>query len=104
MEAPGLPNDFMFQRIVHIAHERLQGTHGIIRDHHGDQEANYAKLLTDVLELQEVVFKKLSDDTRKALSAGQDVIILLSAPAGYEWLVAFLTVLSLGAVIAPICQ
>ncbi|CAG8943066.1 unnamed protein product [Penicillium salamii] len=102
MDPPGLPNDFLFQRIVHVANEHLNSNPVTLRDYQSDQQANHAKLLADVLELQLILFRKLSRDTRKALSVGKDVFILVSAPAGYEWLVAFLTVLSLGAVVAPI--
>ncbi|CAG8260301.1 unnamed protein product [Penicillium salamii] len=104
MDPPGLPNDFLFQRVVHVANEHLNSNPVTLRDHQSNQQANHAKLLADVLELQLILFRKLSRDTRKALSVGKDVFILISAPAGYEWLVAFLTVLSLGAVVAPIYE
>lgn len=94
----------MFQRIVQIANKYVESDHVTLSDHQANRYANHATLLADVLELQAILLRKLSRDTRKALSSTKDVVILLSAPAGYDWLVAFLAILSLGAVVSPICQ
>ncbi|KAJ5351229.1 hypothetical protein N7452_000203 [Penicillium brevicompactum] len=102
MDPPGLPNDFMFQRLVNIANNHVKRDYITLIDYQADRYANHAKLLADVLELQSVLFRKLSRGSRKALNSAEYVVILLSAPAGYEWLVSFLTILSLGAVVSPI--
>lgn len=103
MDPPGLPNDFMFQCLVNIANNHVKRDYITLIDYQVDCYANHAKLLADVLELQSILFRKLSRGSRKALKSAEYVVILLSAPAGYEWLVSFLTILSLGAVVSPIC-
>jgi malonyl-CoA/methylmalonyl-CoA synthetase len=97
MEAPGLPDEFIFQRLVDVANQNLKSGTVTLRDHQGGWDVNGADLVADILELQQVLLKKLSPEARTALDAGQDVFILLSAPAGYEWAVGFLAIASLGA-------
>lgn len=58
-------------------------------------------MLTDVLAFRERVWESLSDDVKKALEQRQEVYIAILAPGGYEFTVAILAALALGAAVVP---
>ncbi|KAG2418845.1 hypothetical protein HFD88_001947 [Aspergillus terreus] len=101
-EIPGLPDEFIFQSLVKVANEHLESDAVTLYDHRTNSNTNCADLLADILGLQKAVLNILTPEARSALRAGQDVFILIVAPLGYEWIVGYLTVFSLGAVVACI--
>ena len=96
-----LPNNSLFARILNLAHREPQRT--AIRDVILGVEKTHVELLTDVLALQEIVQNSLSAETLALLQSGQEIYIGILAPGGYEYAVALLTVLALGAAAVPIC-
>lgn len=103
-EIPGLPDEFIFQSLVKVANEHLESDAVTLYDHRTNSNTNCADLLADILGLQKAVLNILTPEARSALRAGQGVFILIVAPLGYEWIVGYLTVFSLGAVVACICE
>ncbi|KAK5676625.1 hypothetical protein LTS10_010926 [Elasticomyces elasticus] len=83
-------------RFVHANPPRL-----CIRDDNSGQEATHIQLLSDVLALRERVWSQLSSATRAALDRNDEVYIAVLAAGGYEYTVAMLAVLALGAAVVP---
>jgi malonyl-CoA/methylmalonyl-CoA synthetase len=83
----GLPDEPLFGRLAELANQHLLTSTITIRDHS-----------------QQIILKRLSSESLDALKAGKDVFIILSAGVGYEWLVGFLSIISTGAAVVPICK
>ena len=64
-------------------------------------EKTYEDLLSDVLLLRASVSGLLSPQTLAELATGQEIFIGVLAAGGYEYAVAMLTVLALGAAAVP---
>ncbi|KAK5126626.1 hypothetical protein LTR85_009560 [Meristemomyces frigidus] len=99
------PCHSLFARLVRFAHQHPPRL--CVRDaNNGGQEATHAQLLSDVLHLRERLRSNLSINVRAALDqrkdAGEAVYIAVLAPGGYEYTVAMLAVLALGAAVVPV--
>lgn len=94
-----LPCHPLFNRLVRFAHAvppRL-----CVRDVNTGIEATHLQLLTDVLAFRERVWEGLGDGVKQALDRREDVYIAILAPGGYEFTVAILAALALGAAVVP---
>lgn len=94
-----LPCDPLFTRLLQLASRRKQRP--AIRDLNSGCEKTYAQLLSDVVNLRQVLRSKLTTQTLKALSDGEEVFVSLLAPGGYEFTVGVLAILCLGAAASP---
>lgn len=97
-----LPNSPFFNRLVRHAHR--QPPRLAIRDVHLGVEKTYLQLLTDALALRKTLQEALSPAARKALKNGGDVYVALLAPGGYEYAVAFVAIVALGAAVVPMSR
>ncbi|KAL5364774.1 hypothetical protein BJX96DRAFT_188062 [Aspergillus floccosus] len=79
-EAPGLPDEFIFENLVKVANEHLQSKAVTLYDHRTNSNANCAHLVADILELQKAVWNILTPESRSALRTDQDVIIADDMP------------------------
>ena len=103
-EPERFPNTPLFQRIVELANGARSSLKTTIKDWDLDIEANHADLLADVLQLRSATLESMPQSTLKALAYGQGVFFCLAAPPGYEWLVGYLTIMSIGAAVVPLCK
>ncbi|OQU98120.1 AMP-binding enzyme domain-containing protein [Cladophialophora immunda] len=94
-----LPNFLLFNRLVFFAHRKNKV---VINDVTAGVAATHVQLLTDVLNFRNHIRSRLSPQTIRKLQTGEEVFICILAPGGYEYAVAFLAVLALGAVIVPL--
>jgi len=95
-----LPNDPLFGNLLrHARRDRVA-----IKDHDLNVRKTYGELLDAVLSFKEVVRDTLPDWVRERLSRGEEVYMGILARGGYEFTVAVLTALSLGAAIVPMCE
>ncbi|RMD39587.1 hypothetical protein DV735_g5541, partial [Chaetothyriales sp. CBS 134920] len=110
-----LPADPLFTRLLINAH-RL-GPRVVIRDVNATVEKTAADLLSDVnttvektaadllsdvVNFRRVLKAALSKEAIEQISRGDEVIISILAPGGYEFAVGILAVLALGAVASPL--
>jgi len=72
-----------------------------IRDLRANIEKTHLDLLVDVLALKEQIALQLSGQARRSLARDEEVYIAIIAPGGYEFAIAILAVLALGAVAVP---
>jgi len=95
-----LPNSPLFGKLIrHARRERVA-----VRDLQLGLEKTYGDLLDAVLTFREVVGASLTPSTRTALENGDEVYIGVLAAGGWEFTVAVLTVLALGAAVIPMCK
>jgi malonyl-CoA/methylmalonyl-CoA synthetase len=84
---------------------RHAGNGGLaIRDLNMGIERTYVELLSDVLHLRNIVEAGLSPSIKAALARGEEVFVGVLAAGGYEYAVAVLTVIALGAAIVPMSK
>ncbi len=93
------PCHSLFNRLIRFAHQSPPRL--CVRDANTGKEATHLQLLTDVLALRERVWSTLSPKVQQALDRREEVYIAVLAPGGYEYTVAMLTVLALGAAVVP---
>lgn len=91
-----LPADPLFIRLLTLAHSKTS-KRPMICDLNTGVEAGVDTLLCDVLRLRRVIFSRLCPVDRQNLQQGNPVFVAVCAPGGYEFSVATLAVLSLGA-------
>ena len=94
-----LPNSPFFSRLLRFAHEEVPRL--AVRDVNTKAEKTYLELLTDVLAVRSALRRSLRDETIEELSKGDEIYIGVIAPGGYEFSVAMLAVLALGAAVVP---
>jgi malonyl-CoA/methylmalonyl-CoA synthetase len=95
-----LPNSPLFGKLIrHARRDRLA-----VRDLQLGLEKTYGDLLDAVLSFREVVNASLPPATKTALEQGGEVYIGVLAAGGWEFTVAVLTVLALGAAVVPMCK
>lgn len=95
------PCHSLFARLVRFAHQHPPRL--CVRDaNEPGREATHIQLLSDVLALRERLWRELSSDVRAALDRREEVYIAVLAPGGYEYTVAMLAVLALGAAVVPV--
>ncbi|EMD96486.1 hypothetical protein COCC4DRAFT_26971 [Bipolaris maydis ATCC 48331] len=94
-----LPNTPLFSRLVRFANQTPARI--AIEDVHAGLHKTHIHLLSDVLALRNTLLNTIDDATRKALEKREDVYMAIVAPGGYEYTVAMLAVLALGAAAVP---
>jgi malonyl-CoA/methylmalonyl-CoA synthetase len=94
-----LPADPLFTRLLTLAHR--PNPKPAIRDVNVGIERTAAQLLSDVLVLRRTLKRSLTKQTVQDLQDGREVYISLLAPGGYEFAVAVLAILALGAAASP---
>lgn len=97
-----LPNNPLFAKLLRYAHRRPQRV--VVRDVNAGFEKTHLQLLTDVLALRRVIETTLSPSIRASLQRGEDVYMSILAPGGYEYTVAFLAILAIGAAAVPLSK
>jgi len=94
-----LPNSPFFNRLIRFAHEDPLPL--AIRDLNTNVEKTYLQLLTDVLAVRNKLRQSLTSEAIEDISQGVDTFIGVFAAGGYEYTVAMLAVLALGAAVVP---
>jgi malonyl-CoA/methylmalonyl-CoA synthetase len=95
-----LPNSPLFGKLLrHARRERLA-----LRDLELGVAKTYGELLDAVLTFRDEVRALLDPEARRKLENGDDVYIGVLAAGGWEFTVATLSVLSLGAAVVPMCK
>jgi malonyl-CoA/methylmalonyl-CoA synthetase len=93
------PNNAIFSKLLrHARRNRVA-----IRDVRLGVERTYGHLLADVLALRTRLEAALDPRTLRSLERGDEVYIGVLAAGGYEFTVAVLTVLAVGAAVVPMC-
>lgn len=94
------PNSPLFSKLLrHARRNRIA-----IKDKQLGLTRTYGELLDAVLSFREVVQACLASEVRAKLSRGEEVYIGVLAAGGYEFTVAVLTILALGAAVVPMCE
>jgi acyl-CoA synthetase (AMP-forming)/AMP-acid ligase II len=94
------PNLPFFEKLLRFAHRSPPRI--AIRDVNLGVEKTYLRLLTDAIALRSVLRRTLSADVLQEIYHGHEVFIALIAPGGYEYAVAFIAIIALGAAVVPI--
>jgi malonyl-CoA/methylmalonyl-CoA synthetase len=94
------PADQLFTRLLHLAH--LPGQPFAVRDVNADIERTHAQLLSDVLKYRRLLRKSLRPGALQAIASRKEVYIHILALGGYEFTVAILAILALGAIPSPL--
>jgi malonyl-CoA/methylmalonyl-CoA synthetase len=94
-----LPNNPLFARLLRHAHRNRLA----IKDQELGVSKTYGELLDAVLGFKEVVLGALPPKVQRQLSHGDEVYVGVLAAGGYEFTVAMLAVLALGAAVVPMC-
>ncbi|KAH8730273.1 hypothetical protein GQ44DRAFT_768661 [Phaeosphaeriaceae sp. PMI808] len=95
-----LPNTPLFSRLLRYA-GRVP-TRIAIDDVRSNHQRTHLELLSDVLALRETVLSNMDTMTLESLERRDEVYIAIVAAGGYEYTVAMLAVLALGAAAVPI--
>jgi malonyl-CoA/methylmalonyl-CoA synthetase len=95
-----LPNCALFGRLIRAAHKAGKIA---VKDLRTGISATHAQLLTDVLYVRNFLQDSLDDSTLQSLERNEEVYLNVLGPGGYEYTVAFLAVVALGAVVVPLC-
>ncbi|KAL3457028.1 hypothetical protein BJX64DRAFT_293538 [Aspergillus heterothallicus] len=95
-----LPNLPFFEKLLRYAHRRPPRV--AIRDVNAAVEKTYLQLLSDAIALRTVLRRTLSPSVLQEIDNDQEVYIALVAPGGYEYAVAFIAIIALGAAVVPI--
>jgi malonyl-CoA/methylmalonyl-CoA synthetase len=91
------PNTPIFSRLLrHAYRNRLA-----IRDDRLGVEKTYTELLSDALSLRHVLRGSLDQETLRRLQNDEEVYIGVLAPGGYEFAVAMLAIIAIGAAAVP---
>ena len=90
-----LPSDILFTRLLNVAHKPV--SRAGVKDLNTGVSKTYSELLVDVVRLRRVIRSQLPPAVLKDLGEGKEVWINVLAPGGYEFSVAILAVLALGA-------
>ncbi|EME48676.1 hypothetical protein DOTSEDRAFT_67645 [Dothistroma septosporum NZE10] len=94
-----LPCHPLFNRLVRFAH--AEPPRLCIRDVNTGVEATHVQLLSDVLAFRSRVWMNLSTSVKEALTNRDEVYVAILASGGYEFSVAILAALALGAAVVP---
>ena len=95
-----LPNTPFFAKLLrHARRNRLA-----IYDADMGIRKTYGDILSDALTLRQVIKSQLSPATLAALKAGSEIYIGVLSAGGYEFTVAMLAVLALGAATVPMSK
>ena len=94
------PGDQLFTRLLHLAH--LPGQQFAVRDINAGIERTHAQLLSDVLNYRQVIKANLTPHVLQAIGSREEVYIHILALGGYEFTVAIIAILALGAIPSPL--
>lgn len=94
-----LPCHPFFNRLVRLAH--AVPARMCVRDDNTGVEATHLQLLTDALAFRRRIWQILGGHVQKALVQRQEVYVAILAPGGYEFTVAMVAALALGAAVVP---
>ncbi|KAK5118474.1 hypothetical protein LTR62_002989 [Meristemomyces frigidus] len=92
-----LPNSPLFTKLIRHAHKGRNA----IRDPALGVTKTYADVLSDALSLRTKIEQTLDQGTLARLKNGREVFMGVLAPGGYEFTVAILAALALGAAVVP---
>ena len=95
-----LPNSPFFTRLLRHAHRNRLA----IRDRGLNISKTYCEVLSDALGVREQLRRILSDDHLAKLRRGEEVFVGVLAAGGYEFTIAMLAVLALGAAVVPMSK
>ncbi|KAF2185592.1 fatty-acyl-CoA synthase [Zopfia rhizophila CBS 207.26] len=95
-----LPNTPLFSRLLRFAGRRPARI--AIHDVRSNHERTHLELLSDVFALRESILNTLDPRTIEAMNRSEEVYLAIVAAGGYEYTVAMLAVLALGAAAVPI--
>ena len=94
------PANPFFNRLVRFAHAIPPRI--CVRDDNLGKEYTHLQLLTDALALRERIWNDfLTEELRRKLDERKEVYIAILAPGGYEYTLAVVAALALGAAIVP---
>lgn len=93
------PNFFYFSKLVRLAHKPNLLA---VKDITFGYTATYRQLLTDVLHFRNILRQTLDASVIAKIDRDEEVFMNLLGPGGYEFTVAFLALMALGAVVVPI--
>lgn len=96
-----LPNFGLFTKLLRFAN---QSARIVVNDVYAQVSATHIQLLTDVLHVRNTLQASLNETSIRQLEQGVEVFITLLSPGGYEYVVAFLAIVALGAVVVPLCK
>ena len=96
------PNSPLFSRLLRFAHQNPPRL--VVRDDRLGVDKTHIQLLTDVLALRTAVRAIVSPTVLKDLDKGAENYIGVLAAGGYEYAVAVLAVLALGAAVVPMSE
>ena len=94
-----LPNFPLFTKLLGFAHRSQKVA---INDLKAGLVATHVQLLTDVLCLRNAIENSLAPQVLARLKDGEEVYINMISPGGYEYAVAFLAIVAVGAVVVPL--
>ena len=92
-----LPNSPLFGQLLRHAYRKRLA----IRDVNLDLDKTYADVLVDAVKLRARMMDGLSYEVKHALEKDDEVFVGVLAQGGYEYVVAVLAVLALGAAVVP---
>ncbi|KAF2035645.1 acetyl-CoA synthetase-like protein [Setomelanomma holmii] len=95
-----LPNTPLFSRLLRYAGRTP--TRIAIDDVRSNHQRTHLELLSDVLALREMILNTIDPATLEALERREEVYIAIVAAGGYEYTVAMLAILAMGAAAVPI--
>ncbi|ORY05576.1 fatty-acyl-CoA synthase [Clohesyomyces aquaticus] len=95
-----LPNTPLFSRLLRFAGRKPPRI--AIDDVRSNHQRTHLELLSDVLALRETILNALDPGTIEALERRDEVYLAIIAAGGYEYTVAMLATLALGAAAVPI--
>ena len=96
-----LPNSPFFTRLLRHAHRKRIA----VRDRNDqDIRKTYGDVLSDALALRSIAEQTLSHSTRRKLKRGEEVYIGILAAGGYDFTVAMIAVLAMGAAAVPMSK
>lgn len=93
------PCTVLFSRLLRLAHRNPPKI--AIRDLRANTEKTHLDLLVDVLALRETLQTRLGSKVREVLASDEEVYVAIIAPGSYEFAVAILAVLAIGAIAVP---
>lgn len=96
-----LPQDPYLLDFIRLS-RNLPPDHIIVIDHETGVQATITDLITAVCEYRVRLGNELGTETLTAIRAGKEVFIATILPPGYDFVVAFLAILSLGAGLVPL--
>lgn len=97
------PNFPLLVRLLGFSH-KFPSDRIAVKDLTTGSSASHIELLNDVLSLRAALYRYLDTQTRQKLAQDIQVSFILLAGPGYEYVVGFLAILSLGGVIVPLSR